>query len=120
MKLEQEPISLQWTCDLLRARATYLLIANSKLALRLLTRLCKCLELLDGLSLGHMETELDICLGVLMARLEDVVVSRDSGKLEGEVSDVHRPWYHQAGQPMSGSKPYASLRHYPRRIGRIL
>jgi hypothetical protein len=55
-----------------------------------------------------------------MARLEDVVVSRDSGKLEGEVSDVHRPWYHQAGQPMSGSKPYASLRHYPRRIGRIL
>lgn len=58
---------------------TYLFIADGKLALRLLICLSKCLELLDRLCLGHMKTELHICFGVLVAGLEDAIVSRHVG-----------------------------------------
>ena len=99
--------------------ATYLFITNGEFALCFLVRLCKCLEFLNGLRLGHMETKLHVCLGVLVAGLEDLS-ARASGGLEWTSSSIRKPWYRRAKLPMSGSKPDASLRHCPRRTGRIL
>lgn len=98
---------------------TYLFITNGELALCFLIRLCKCLELLDGLRLGHMETKLHVCLGVLVAGLDNLS-EYASGELEWTSSNIRKPWYRRARLPMSGSKPCASLRHCPRRTGRIL
>lgn len=47
----------------------YLLITNSELALGLLIRIGESLEFLDGLRLQNLDAELDIALGVLVARL---------------------------------------------------
>lgn len=120
MKLKHEFVSFRRSPSFPRPAVTYLLIADGKLALRLLVCLSKCLKLLDGLGLGHMKTELHICLGVLMARLEDEAVSRHVGDLRRRAINVRKPWYPRAKQPVSGSKPCASPRHYPRRIVRIL
>jgi hypothetical protein len=56
---------------------TYLLITNSELALRLLVLVGESLELLDGLRLQDLDAELDVALGVLVARLYTLLV--DSG-----------------------------------------
>jgi hypothetical protein len=48
---------------------TYLLITNSKLALGLLVLVGESLELLDGFRLQDLDTELDVALGVFVARL---------------------------------------------------
>jgi hypothetical protein len=48
---------------------TYLLIANSELALRLLVLVGESFELLDGLRLQDLDAEFDIALGVLVAGL---------------------------------------------------
>ena len=47
----------------------YLFITNSELALGLLVRTGESLEFLDGLRLQDLDAELDIALGVLVARL---------------------------------------------------
>lgn len=47
-----------------------LLIANREFALRLLVRIRKSLELLDGLGLHHLDAELYVALRVLMTRLK--------------------------------------------------
>jgi hypothetical protein len=53
--------------------ATYLLISNSKLALRFLIRLCERLQILDRLSLRNRKAELHIALGVFVSRLLEVI-----------------------------------------------
>jgi hypothetical protein len=120
MKLKHKFVSFRRSSSFTRPAVTYLFIADGKLALRLLVCLGKCLKLLDGLSLGHMKTEFHICLGIFMAGLEDEAVSRHVGELRRRAINVRKPWYHQAKQPVSDSKPCASPRHYPRRIVRIL
>lgn len=47
----------------------YLLVTDGELALRLLVLVRKGLELLDRLTLRHLQTELDILLRVFMTRL---------------------------------------------------
>ena len=49
-----------------------LLIANRKLALRLLVLLGKLLQLLDGLALQYRESKLDVRFGVLVSGLVGV------------------------------------------------
>lgn len=48
---------------------TNLLITNGEFALGLLVGVGKSLELLDRLALQDLDTELDVALGVLVARL---------------------------------------------------
>jgi hypothetical protein len=53
--------------------ATYLLITNSELALRLLVLVGESLELLDRLRLQDLDAEFDVALGVLVAGLEGLL-----------------------------------------------
>jgi hypothetical protein len=51
---------------------THLLVANGEFALRLLVGIGKGLELLDGLALQDLDAKLDVALGVLVARLQQI------------------------------------------------
>lgn len=53
----------------------YLLVSNGKFSLRLLVRLGKGLEPFDRLSLRYLHAEFHVCLGVFVARLEEVSIA---------------------------------------------
>jgi hypothetical protein len=98
---------------------SYLLVTNSKLALRLLVLVGESLEALDRLAGEDGHGELDVGLGVLVAGLEQPVSLSLSNPYRTRVN-VRKPSYHQAKPPASRSKPCASRPRYPRRTFRNL
>jgi hypothetical protein len=84
----------------------YLLIANGEFALGLLVGIGKSLELLDRLALQDLNAELDVALGVLVTRLQQI--RQQIYKPDSVISfSLRRPWCHRAEKQESRSKPCA-------------
>lgn len=97
---------------------TNLLVTNGELALSLLVGIGESLKLLDGFALHDLNAELDVALGVLVARLYQTC---QQVCIQITVTFcLRRPWCHRAEQQESRLKPCASPRQCPQRIGHNL